>query len=280
MKKIGIGLLVVVLLVLGGLYLYLDRLVESAIERSSQQATGVNTDVEAATFDLWTGELEMDAFTVQNPSGTFEGPFFLSLGEGQVQTPFAALWRDTVAVPRVTLADLTVNLEQRGLRSNYQIILNNLNEFVAAEEPEAGPTLVVDDLVIRNTTVDLYVAPEVADLPPVADLTATIPVLRVQNVGGAEGMSPADLTAFVITTVLRAVLESEVSLPSVVHDVLQTQLEGLPDVPVQVEGPVEVTGAEDVRQRAEEAKEQAEGLLDRARDLFEEDTSDGDTQRP
>jgi hypothetical protein len=290
MKKFALIALVVLVVALGGVYLYLDTIVESAIERSSQEALGVNTAVDAATLNLWTGALGMNRFTVQNPSDTAEDvSYFLTLDEGNVQIPRSVLWRDTVRVPEITLADLTVNLNQQGLSSNYEIILQHLSDYLAAGDPSAGPTMSVDDMYLRNITVNLSVSAEALNLSEVATLQATIPALHLQDVGGEEsGVSPARLAGIVVVAVLQAVAESEQGLPPVIRDLLLARLDTVPRVPVQVEGEVAWSGAEDVqadieaalRERADELLDQGERIRDRVHGLLGRDTTDANTQRP
>lgn len=269
MKKMVVALLLVLVAALVGVYVYLDYIVESAIERSSEQALGVETQVDAATLNLWTGQLGMNRYIVQNPPGTAEADHFLSLQEGQIHIPLAVLWRDTVRVPRITLDDLTINLEQRGLDANYQPILSHLNEFMASEEPRVGPALIVDSLRLRNATVNLLIAPDVANLK------ATVPAIHLQDVGAETGgVSLERLTALVITAVLQAVIASEGVLPAPIRQVLLAHLDRLPDATIRVEGEVAWSGTDELKERTKEAlKEKGKKLLDRARDIFGRDTT-------
>lgn len=249
MKKVAITLLVVLVVALGGAYLYLDRIVESVIERSSQDALGVETTVDAATLSLWTGTLGMNRFAARNPTDTAEDqPYFLTLDDGQVRIPRSVLWRDTVNVPDVTLANLTVNLRQEGLSSNYQPILQHFNERLADSDPSAGPTMIVDDLYLRDITVNLSVSAAALSRPEAAALQVTVPALHLEDVGREDGgVSPDRLAGLVVVTVLQAVAEAEGVLPPV------------------------------LRERADEILDQGETLrdrvLDRARDLLGQDTT-------
>jgi hypothetical protein len=290
MKKVAITLLVVLVVALGGAYLYLDRIVESVIERSSQDALGVETTVDAATLSLWTGTLGMNRFAARNPAGTAEDqPYFLTLDDGQVRIPRSVLWRDTVNVPDVTLANLTVNLRQEGLSSNYQPILQHLNERLADSDPSAGPTMIVDNLYLRDITVNLSVSAAALSRLEAAALQVTVPALHLEDVGREDGgVSPDRLAGLVVVTVLQAVAEAEGVLPTVLREILLARLDALPRVPVQVEGDIAWSGAEDVkmdieaalREQADEILDQGETLrdrvLDRARDLLGQDTTGGD----
>lgn len=276
MKKMAIALLAVLVVALVGTYFYLDHIVESAIERSSEQAFGVETRVDAATLNLWAGRLGMNRYTVQNPSATSETEHFLSLQEGQIHVPLTALWRDTVHVPQITLDSLTLNLEQRGLNSNYQPILDHFSEFMASDEPRVGPALIVDSMRIRNATVTLLITSEVAGLSDMADLRATIPELHLQDVGAERGgVSLERLTGIVIAAILQAVITSEGVLPEPIRRILIVHLNQLPDATIHVEGDIEWSGTDNLRQRAEEAlRKKGNELLDRARNFFNRDTTE------
>lgn len=275
MRKGIIAVLLVLIAVLVGAYFYLDRVIASAIERSAQEALGVDTHVEAASLGLWTGVLDVHQFTAQNPPGMTDAePYFLAMQEGRFRMPLTVLWRDTVHVPEITLTGLVFNLEQEGPASNYRSILQHLDAHLAAD-PEAGPALFVDDLHLRNVTVNLSVSADVADLPDVATLQATVPALHLQDVGDEEnGASPAHLTALVVTSVLQAVAESEQALPAVIRQPLLALLEDLPRVPVQIEGEIAWTGTDALRRQVEGLLEEGADLLDRNRNVLAPDTTE------
>ena len=132
MKKIlirsSLALLVLLVVVLLGVYIWIDRLAKMAVERGSTYALGVPTTLDSARVGVFSGQMGMTSLNVANPRN-FSAPHFLKLKTGQIDVSLSSLRQDTVVIPLLELKGVDVNLEKKSGQSNYQVILDNLKKL-------------------------------------------------------------------------------------------------------------------------------------------------------
>lgn len=214
LKRLVLGLLLLILLAAGLLVFGLDAALRSAVEQGGTHALGVQTSLQKAHLSLLSGSLDLSGLSVANPPG-FEDTQFLSLGTGHTQVALASLREDTVRVQSLEFADVALLLQRREGRSNYGVILDNLERLKGEEsgpaqpEPQddgAGKKFVIERIVIRNVSADFDLLPQGGQL---TRAKVTIPELVLNNVGSAEGgASLAEISAAVVQALLQASLQA------------------------------------------------------------------------
>lgn len=204
----ALGLLAV--LCLAGLGYFADGAARAAIERGGSYALGVKTTLDSADLGLLSGEFGLSGLAVENPEG-FGGEHFLTLGEGSLELSLGDMSQDEVRVPQLALSGVFVDLERKGGKTNYGVILENLERFQAGgpsgdEDGVPGPSIVFDRIVI--TDVEARVS-----LIPIGGGVTQVPVhideIVLEDVG-ADGSGVTVSQAFDI--VLRAVLTTVVTV--------------------------------------------------------------------
>jgi hypothetical protein len=245
MKKILAGLLLLLVAAVGGVWLYSNELVGSAIERSASYALGVESRVGFVRLRLLRGDFALNGFRVANPPG-FDEPHFLTLERARVQVDLPTLRAEVVRIPSFELETLDVALERRGKQTNYGVILQNLKRFEAKQRAQAAPPgeaaasgqrVIVERLSIRD--VRAYV--EWNELAPnQTGMRVEIPEIALRNIGAenARGVALAELQAIVVKAVLGSVARYGEGLPGAVLGGLDAGLGGLSRV-----GGVVVRGA-------------------------------------
>ncbi len=220
-KKLAIlvGALVVVLVAIVTIvFISIDSIAKAAIVRGSTYALGVQTTLASADIGIFSGEFAMKGLDVANPEG-FESDHFLRLDEGFLAVSLRSLRQDTVEVPTLALTGIDINLEKRGGKANYKIIVDNLKRFESGDAGDdgaqagagkPGKKFVVREIIIRdiNVTVDL--------MPVGGALTRLeIPIeeIRMTDVG-SESMTTAELTDRVIKMILAAIVKNAAHLPA------------------------------------------------------------------
>ena len=160
LKVVVLGVVVLVLLVVGVVFLSIDGIAKSAIERGATYALGVKTTVDKADVGVLGGRFSMAGLDVANPEG-FEQDHFLQLGVGAVAVSLGSLREDTVRLPSLTLDNIDMNLERKDGSSNYGVILDHLKSLESGERPpepsDEGPRkkFVIEEVVITDVKVDL-----------------------------------------------------------------------------------------------------------------------------
>ncbi len=223
--RLGIALLAILVILLVTLPLYVDSVAAAAVERGGSRALGVPTHVGSTDVALFAGGFSLEELQVANPEGYSEQPF-LALDSGSAQVALGTLLEDPIRIPSVKLRGARLNLERRGLDSNYGEILGRLEDETDAP-PGDATGYVVDELLIEDVSVR-------ADLLGIdADATTAevnIDRIRLQNIGSdnARGVVMDELARILVQALLEAVVEHGVTgLPEAVIEDLGKGLGGL-----------------------------------------------------
>jgi len=254
-KRILIGLVVVILGAAAAAALYINQIVSGAIERGASYALGVDTRVGFVRLRLLPAEFRLRNLRIANPPG-FDEPQFVKLGSAQVDVDRETLLGDVVVIPLFALDDIDVALEREGKQTNYGVILENLSRFEsgepaaqAAQPAEAGSEkrFIVNRLVISNVAAHVEWSQLGADQ---SALEVVIPKIELKDIGAdnAQGVVMSELTNIIMKAVLGSIARYGTDLPGVVQGELNKGLGGVARVPgVVVTGMganlVEATGA-------------------------------------
>jgi hypothetical protein len=235
-KKILLGLLVVFFAAVGGVWLYTNQIIGSAIERGATYALGVDTRVGFVRLRLLRGDFALSGLRIDNPPG-FDEPSFLDLDGAHIRVDLDTVRSEVVRIPEFTLQGVDVALEREGRKTNYGVIMANLGRFEskgAKPPPDAAPAgekrFIVDRLLIR----DVEARVEWNDLA--ADATGVrveIPQIELQGIGAdnARGVVMSELTAIVLKAVLGSIARYGTNLPAAVLSGLNSGLGDLVRVP-------------------------------------------------
>lgn len=269
--KILIGTMATVVIVLAATLLWLDQIAKTAIEVSATHALGVETQLDKARIGIFSGQFRLSGLKIANPEG-FDSDHFLNLNDGELIVSPTDLLKDLVMVPKLAFSGIDVNLEKKGQKENYGVILENLNKQQAGSEPgeeapdpgpqEEGKKFVIKEVLIRDITVH-------ADLIPIGGnisrVTLRIPEICLENIGSETdgGMVMSELSGVLIEAIFQAVIEKGGDLPGNMLKGLSTGLEGLEELSVQVVGEVD-KATEEIGQAREKTVEEVGKRLDEA----------------
>ncbi len=257
--RILVGLAIVLAIAVGGVSIYLDRILKGAVERGATAALGVETTIGSVGLGLLAGELRLYDLEVANPEG-FDGPHIMKLRSGHVSVSILSLLSDTIEVEEVTLEGLEVALEQRGRRTNYGVLIGNLETGESqpasgGSAESAGPNVLIREILIRDTTAKVAL---LSGTTAARTYSVEVPEIRLTDVGTANdrGAPLATVVATVTKAVLSSVAKSGGGLPAAVTQQIRAGLRKL--------GPIGSRSAD-----AEKTIESgAKKLMDGARGLF------------
>ncbi len=257
--RILVALAIALAIGVGGVSVYVDRILKGAVERGATAALGVETTIGSVGLGLLAGELRLSDLEVANPEG-FEGPYIMKLRSGHVSVSIFSLLSDTIEVGDVTLDGLEVALEQRGRRTNYGVLIANLgaseSETASSGSAEsAGPNVLIREILIRDTTAKVAL---LSGTKTGKTYSVEVPEIRLTDIGTADerGVPLATVVGAVTKAVLTSVAKSGGGLPDALTQQLRAGLREL--------GPVGSRSA-DVEKAIESG---AKKLLDGARGLF------------
>lgn len=237
-------------------FLYADELTRRAIERGGRDALGVDLSLSFVRLGLLGGGIQIEGLSVANPPG-FEQADLLRVGHVQMGVALPALLADRVLVPSLDLTDVRVDLERRGMSTNYDRVLDHLRR---ADEPGGSSSTEDDDLVIirevriRNVEADVRVLPELDAIPGaqtatgLEDVRLHIPEIVLRNVrskGNATDLVTR-LTGLIAAAVLDSVARHATGLPSAMVDELASVGGMLGNTSLELVGEVTQAGADAV----------------------------------
>lgn len=221
-----VALVLVLLLIFGGA-LFLDRGVALAVEKGATRALAVPTEVGSVSIRPFRGSIALADLSVANPAGFSEQPC-LSLSAGSMQVDLSSLMQDTVEVPSLEFSGVRLRLEGRGTKTNYGALLENLERQAGGESGESKPDsadggsqkrFIVRELVIRDVLVEADYALD-SPLGQLASSHAqvTLPEIRLHNLGNGESLSLAQLSAEIFRALIAAAASGQ--LPGISGDIV------------------------------------------------------------
>ncbi|PKR56403.1 hypothetical protein [Thalassospira lohafexi] len=227
MKKILIGLTVIVLIVVAGLvyvYVNLDNIVKSTIEEAGTRVTLADVSVDSVAIDTTQDSAAINGLIVGNPDG-FNTDYAFSLGNISVRLDGSTLTSDTIRVIEVIIAAPSVTYELGNNTSNIATIQRNVESFVqrvsgptgaggadgaedASSENASGTKVIIDNVYIRDGDVSVS-----AGFLQGKKMSVGLPEIHLKDVGKEDnGATPAEVAGEILTAINTSVFKSVSSL--------------------------------------------------------------------
>ncbi|WP_298281921.1 hypothetical protein [Acidocella sp.] len=209
-KKLGIGVVVLLLLIAGGAYYLfsnLDGLIKQAIETYGSAATGAPVGVGSVKLSLQNGAGAINGLSIGNPAG-FSSPEAMSAGQIAVTVDTSSIaGSGPIIIDQVSVAGPHVTYELPGLgkASNLQTIEQNVNAYAASMsggQASQGSAKPARKEIIRNLDITGGEVSLASSLLGGKSVTVPLPPIHLTNVGGAGGASPAVIIQQALGTVV------------------------------------------------------------------------------
>src|SRR5829696_4874858 len=99
-----IVLILLLIVIVGGvaLYMNINRIVRSTVQKKSSSSLNLPTELQSANVSLFTGEVSLNQFNVGSPGG-FNAPHMMTLGGVDVKTSLGQLRSDPVRVSSIEI---------------------------------------------------------------------------------------------------------------------------------------------------------------------------------
>jgi hypothetical protein len=215
MKRIlAVGAVVLVLAAAGLLWFLstrLDSLVAQLIETHGSRATGTAVRVGSVSIDVTGGRGTIRGLRVANPEGYSRGDAF-QLGEITLGIDLASLNASPIVIDELTVSAPKASYEVNAAgRSNFDALKANLDRgssAAPAEKSEGGgepPRIAIKRFAFQEGVVSADFS---AVDPKREKLEAALPTLRLQNVGGSRGGTPAELGKAIAGAFTRSVAKT------------------------------------------------------------------------
>ncbi len=218
-KKIVITVLVLLALVGGGVYYYLDTLVKSGIEVAGSSVLGTAVTVDSVAISPLSGQGSISGLRVKNPEG-FDSEYAFELDSVLVKLNVNSLLSDTAEIESITIMQPIITYETKITTDNIRTLLNNLPRGDGAANEDAAADGSSQQIVIRDFRM---LGSQLNFVSAVASAPLTLADIEIQNIGAEGGSaSAANAVRVVLQELVRTILNSD--LPSL--DLLRESVEG------------------------------------------------------
>jgi hypothetical protein len=220
MKKVAIGLAGLILIAglgLGYLWTNLDSLVKAAIEKYGTAAAGVTVSLDSVKLTPAAGEGLLKGLNVDSPKG-FSAPKAFNVGTASVKMDIASLRGDgPIVIDDVTVDGPQVMYEATANGdSNLQTIARHAQSYAVAAD--SAPSTVrgkpVRKIIIRHLTIRNGHISITQPLLQGHPLEASLPLIRLTDIGGKDGATPAEAAQQIVKSVTTTV--SQVAASSLI----------------------------------------------------------------
>lgn len=176
--------------------------VKAAIETLGPRVVGAPMSLRSFTISPFTGGVRLRGLIVGNPPG-FKTPSAMELGDIRARVRLRSLLSDTVVVEHVIVRKAAATYEFGPGGSNVAVIQKNAAAFAGGSASSGGGTskrLVIKDFRFEGGSARLSAAFLGGRIVEVS-----IPDIRLTDIGGDKGVSPARAAAEMIRAVSGAV---------------------------------------------------------------------------
>ncbi|MCF7972314.1 MAG: AsmA family protein [Phycisphaerae bacterium] len=199
-------LVVALLIAFVAVMFFTNSTVGKAISMGASQALGVDVSLKTVKLSPFRGQMTLDDLVVKNPEG-YENQIFLDLKHADIALRTETLLTDTVRVEHMELKGVRVVMEQKGLTTNIQEIVNTINQ--QADAQPSGKKMVIEVLDISDITVKVKLIP----LPGKID---TVPLklapMRLTNLGEDKPLNMAKLTSRIILAIVGGIVQQAIGI--------------------------------------------------------------------
>lgn len=195
MKKIILGIVLLLIISIGGgiFYLFhnLDTIVKMAIEKYGSQAIQTPVRVDRVRIKLQEGTASISGLTIANPPG-FSMPHAFSLGDITVGIDINSLAGDAIVIREIGIGAPQVFFEINADRkANLDVLSKNLGtskETPAEETSGAEPRLIISKASLSGAELQAKVVPL-----DNKEYQLKLPAITMNNLGAPNGAPPAEI---------------------------------------------------------------------------------------
>ena len=271
-------LLVVLFTIAFTALMFVNSGVVGAVENGGTYALGTTVTLRNADVRPLSGSVTLKGFKIANPTG-YTQPTFFYIERAHTRVALATLREPVIEIPELTLEKITLVVEKKDGKANYQALLDHLATVTGkgtggpapAGKPADEKKVVIKDLRITEVNIEARLADAPGPMGEIVKGITTIKVptikeIHLQNVGKTgtgladTGITISDLAGIIVRAVLGAAGDAGAGiLPADLLGDLQGNLAKLGNLS---ELGIGVTGA--AKAATEGAAKAAQGAVDNA----------------
>ena len=191
MKKILIGIVVLVVVVLVGSMYAVPRIARAVVERAGPKVLGVPMHLTSARFDPLKGKITIDGFVMGNPTG-FQSKESMGVGQAVVDVKLASLVKDPLVIERIYVSNPRLTYEVKLDTNNFARIQERAASTsptspAQAEKPEDAKPKKQKNVIIRDLLIEKGEVHVAVGLAGGVGATLPLPTIHLTNIGNETG---------------------------------------------------------------------------------------------
>ena len=239
LKKIILGLVLLIIIVLVAVYFSLNYWLKQGIETFGPKVIGVPLTVQSIDLKPWDGELIIDGLQVGNPK-PFKGEYLAKVANIHVKVDMSTLFSHEIVVSHVVVDNPHVVYQTGFGGSNLGQLQANIAQQQGAKQKKSQTvqqankpqkTVIINTLKINNT--------KVTGSAFGAKVKLLIPDIHMNNVGKKEGgMSFAQVSGLIMKALVSNLGQLGLSVVTGAVDTVGNVAKGAANVAVDTVGTV------------------------------------------
>lgn len=204
MKKVLIGIVVVLVIVGGGIaYVFMNAggIVKQVVEEVGSDATKTKVTLSKVDLSITTGEAALNGFNMGNPQG-FKSPKAMSFGIVSAKIDTSTVTDDVIVIKEVVIAKPEITYEFADSGSNFDAIQKNVDAYAKSmgaggggqeqsAESKGSKKVIIENLYVRDGKIGVSAA-----FLQGKELSAGLPTIHLKDIGkkknGATAAEVAD----------------------------------------------------------------------------------------
>jgi hypothetical protein len=205
-KKALVALILVVVLIVGAAFFYIDSIVKSGIEIVGSEVLGSGVTVASVSISPLSGNGTIRGLVIKNPDG-FTSENIMQLGEVSVALNLSSLTSDVIEINEITVVEPLITYETKITTDNMRALLANLpstsDEGATADPDDAvGKGIVIKEFNLNGAQVNLVAS--------IIEQSFTLEDINLTNIGTEnQAATVSQALEVVLRAVSRALLNAD-----------------------------------------------------------------------
>jgi hypothetical protein len=226
-KRIVLVCVLLIVVAVAAVYLSLNSIIRSVVERQATASLGVPTSLGSARLSLVGGSVQLNDLLVSSPP-RYSAPNLFTLGGVAVAVHYGQLTDAPIHIQQITIDRPSLVIEQVGGALNLKSMMDQMPKTpqTSGGQPTQPIKLVIDELDLNSAEVTFM-----PGIPGLADaIQVSVPSLTLKNIGNGDGSENGAAIKDVVmqvATALAAKGADGAKLPPEVKMLLSGQLGGI-----------------------------------------------------
>lgn len=243
-KKLLVSVLLVIAILIGGAFFYIDSIVKTGIEVVGSEVLGTGVTVDSVSISPLSGTGSIRGLTIENPEG-FSADNIMELGEVRIALNVASLTSDVIEIAEVSVIGPVITYETKITTDNMRALMANLPSTPAADgevedvSADAGKGLIIKEFNLNAAQVNVVAS--------IIEQSLVLGDIQLTDIG-------TENQAATVSQVL------ELVLGSISRGILNAEKPGLDELRESVEGRLQ-DGVEQIEEGVEEIGNKLRNIL-------------------